>query len=91
MPRKPKAPAAPADKPSSSPCTCQMEADIMQERFEEARRIRRQIADLERQLDRVLSMSYARRAPARRTLTRAQALGKFESLEALSHEHRQTQ
>ena len=86
---KPKAPAAPADKHSSSPCTEQMEAVSMQERLEEARRIRRQIADLERQLDRVLSMSYARRAPAHRTLTRSQALGKFESLEAHSNVHRQ--
>jgi hypothetical protein len=87
---KPKALPVPADKKSSSPCISE-EAERMQERLEEARRIRRQIADLERQLDRVLSMDYARRAPAHRTLTRAQALGKFESLEALSHEHRQTQ
>lgn len=88
---KPKATVTPADKHSSSPCTCQMEADIMQERLEEARRLRREIAELERQLDRVLSMSYARRAPAHRTLTRSQALGKFDSLEAHAHEHRQTQ
>lgn len=88
---KPKAPAIPADKKSSSPCIEQMEAASMQERLEEARRIRRQIADLERQLDRVLSMDYARRAPAHRTLTRSQAAGKFAALEARSHEHRQTQ
>lgn len=87
---KPKATTVPADKKASSPCVS-MEADIMQERFEEARRLRREIAELERQLDRVLSMNYARRAPAHRTLTRSQALGKFDSLEALSHEHRQTQ
>ena len=87
---KPKATAVPADKHSSSPCV-QMEAELMQERFEEARRIRREIAELERQLDRILSVNYARRAPAHRTLTRSQAIGKFESLEALSHEHRQTQ
>lgn len=61
----------------------------MQERFEEARRLRREIAELERQLDRVLSMSYARRAPAHRTLTRSQAIGKFESLEASANVHRQ--
>lgn len=61
----------------------------MQERLEEARQIRRQIAELERQLDRVLSMDYARRAPAHRTLTRSQAIGKFESLEARSHVYRQ--
>jgi len=61
----------------------------MQERLREAQRLRRQIADLERQLDRVLSMDYSRRAPQKRTLTRAQALGKFESLEAHAHEHRQ--
>lgn len=88
---KPKATTVPADKKASSPCTGQMEADIMQERFEEARRIRREIAELERQLDRVLSMNYARRAPAHRTLTRQQAAGKFAALEARSHEHRQTQ
>lgn len=87
---KPKATAVPADKNSSSPCVS-MEAELMQERFKEAQQLRRQIAELERKLDRVLSMDYARRAPAKRTLTRAQALGKFESLEALSHEHRQTQ
>ena len=90
MPRSPKASTVPADKSASSPCV-QMEAELMQERLEEARRIRRQIADLERQLDRVLSMDYARRAPAHRTLTRAQAAGKFAALEARSHEHRQTQ
>ena len=87
---KPKAPAVPADKHSSSPCN-QEEAGIMQERLEEARRIRREIAELERQLDRVLSMNYAHRAPAHRTLTRSQAAGKFAALEARSHEHRQTQ
>lgn len=78
---KPKAPAVPADKPHSSPCG-QTEADIMQERFKEAQRLRRQIAELERQLDRVLSMDYSRRAPARRTLTRAQASAAFDALEA---------
>ena len=88
-PRTPKAPAVPADKPSSSPCIDQMEAGIMQERFEEARRLRREIAELERQLDRILSVNYARRAPSHRTLTRAQALGKFEALETRAHEHRQ--
>lgn len=61
----------------------------MQERFKEAQRLRRQIADLERQLDRILSMDYSRRASAKRTLTRAQALGKFQSLEAQSNVHRQ--
>ena len=61
----------------------------MQERFKEAQRLRRQIADLERQLDRVLSMDYSRRAPQKRTLTRTQALGKFESLEANANVHRQ--
>ena len=86
---KTKALAVPADKTASSPCICQTEADIMQERFKEAQRLRRQIADLERQLDRVLSMDYSRRAPAKRTLTRAQALGKFQSLEAQSNVHRQ--
>ena len=85
---KPKVPAVPADKSGSSPCIDQMEAG-MQERFKEAQRLRRQIADLERQLDRVLSMDYSRRAPAKRTMTRAQALGKFESLEAQSNVHRQ--
>lgn len=88
--KKPKAPAVPADKSASSPCISE-EAEHMQERFEEARRLRREIAELERQLDRILSVNYARRAPAHRTLTRSQAIGKFESLEALSHEHRQTQ
>ena len=86
---KPKTPTLHADKSSSSPCMNQTEADIMQERFKKAQRLRRQIADLERQLDRVLSMDFSRRAPAKRTLTRAQALGKFESLEAQSNVHRQ--
>lgn len=85
---KSKTPPKPADKSASSPCI-QMEAEIMQERFEEARRIRREIAELERQLDRVLSMNYARRAPAHRTLTRSQAIGKFEALEASANVHRQ--
>lgn len=85
---KPNPPAVPADKSGSSPCIDQMEAG-MQERFLEAQRLRRQIAELERKLDRVLSIDYARRAPAKRTLTRAQALGKFQSLEAQSNVHRQ--
>ena len=63
----------------------------MQERLDEARRIRREIAELERKLDRVLSMNYARRAPARRTMTRAQANAAFDRLEAQSNEYSQTQ
>ena len=86
MPRKPKASAVPADTSDSSPCTCQMEADIMQERFKEAQQLRRQIAELERKLDHVLSMDYSRRAPARRTLTRAQASAVFDAIEERSNE-----
>lgn len=58
----------------------------MQERFKEAQRLRRQIAELERKLDRVLSMDYARRAPAKRTLTPAQASAVFDALEAQANE-----
>ena len=85
---KPKTLPKPADKSSSSPCISE-EADIMQERFLEAQRLRRQIAELERKLDRILNLDYSRRAPAHRTLTRSQAIGKFESLEACANVHRQ--
>ena len=57
----------------------------MQEQLQEAQRLRRQIAELERQLDRVLCMDYARRAPARR-MSRSQAQAAFDALEAKAHE-----
>ena len=56
----------------------------MQEQLQEAQRLRRQIAELERQLDRVLCMDYARR-PARR-MSRSQAQAAFDALEAKAHE-----
>lgn len=57
----------------------------MQEQLQEAQRLRRQIAELERQLDRVLCMDYARRAPARR-MTPSQAKAVFDALEAKANE-----
>lgn len=57
----------------------------MQEQLQEAQRLRRQIAELERQLDRVLCMDYARRAPARR-MSRSQAKAVFDALEAKANE-----